>query len=612
MHLTSRAGGLLYALLAALPAPAAPAPQPSVILISVDTLRADRLSCYGRVRTRTPHLDALARGGTLFTRVDTPVPMTLPAHLSLMSSTYPFVHGIEENGQRILPGAVTLATVLKARGYRTAAFIGGYVLDAHFGLNPGFDVYDSPFHLSPHPGEDPPEVKRPAEIVLDSAAKWISAQAGHPQFAFIHLYDAHQPYTHGSYNGEVAYVDSAIGRFQQALEAHGLLQSTLIVFTSDHGESLGEHGEETHGYFIYQSTLRVPLILHWPAGARPYPARVDQPVSLIDVAPAILDFLGIPLPATFQGRSLMKLGAIPADQPIYAESMYARDHVGCAPLRSIRLGRYKYIEAPKPELYDVEADPAESQNRYDRDRPLALKLRARLLSLIENSPRPQPNPAALTKPANPEVLDRLRSLGYLGGSLPRTLTGADPKDRLDEYLRYGRAIQLANKSHLSEAIREFLKILEADRPNVLAHFYLGVCYYRLRRFDEAVSALNAALIEGRYYAPAEELLGTIWLLKTDYARARQQFEHLAAVAPSNYGAHYNLGILAMRDGRTDEALRELQAAARADPDAPQPHSTLGSLFFTRGDTDRAKAEFQRALELDPHDEASRKGLEQLR
>jgi choline-sulfatase len=442
-------GKLLFLILGSFPWPALSAGRlPSVILISVDTLRADHLGCYGYRKLRTPNLDALAQGGTLFSRVDSPVPLTLPSHTSLLSSTYPFVHGVEENGQKVAD-IVTVTKVLKAHGYRTAAFIGGYVLDARFGLNQGFDVYDSPFHLRPDPGEEPPEVKRPGEAVLSAASGWIEAESGHPFFVFIHLYDAHRPYLQGSYDAEIAYVDKAIGRFQQSLAARKILQDALIVLTSDHGESLGEHGEETHGYFIYESTLWVPLIFRWPAGTAPYPARVDEPASLLDVAPALLDFLGIPAPAQFQGHSLLRLlrPHPPGGEPVYGESMYARDHLGRSPLRCIRLGRYKYIEAPKPELYDLATDPGETQNRYERDRSVALDLRARLLSLYSGERRPA------QKPADPEVISRLRSLGYLGGVPWKSGSGADPKDRLSEYKRYGRAIQFANTEHLPEAKR---------------------------------------------------------------------------------------------------------------------------------------------------------------
>jgi choline-sulfatase len=552
-------------------------------------------------------MDGLALGGTLFRQVGSPVPITLPSHTSLLSSTYPFAHGVQENGQHVPAGIVTLATVLKESGYRTAAFIGGYVLDARFGLNRGFDVYDSPFRLRPDPGEEPPEVKRPGEAVLSAASQWLKAESGHPFFVFIHLYDAHQPYSHGSYDAEIAYVDEAIAHFRQSLTAQNLLQNTLIVLTSDHGESLGEHGEKTHGYFIYESALRVPLIFHWPAGAGQYPARVDDPVSLIDVGPSILDFLAIPAPPQFRGNSLLRLLRThpPDTEPVYGESMYARDHLGCSPLRSVRVGRYKYIEAPKPELYDLATDPREMQNLYERNRSQALDLRARLLSIYNGERRP----AKTT--VNPEVLSRLRSLGYLAGGPSRAESGADPKDRLGEYERYGRAIRLANTGHLPEAIREFKKVLEEDGQNVLAHFYLAVCHYRSRRLDDAVKALDDTLIAAPNYPPAHQLLGTIWLSKKDYVRARQQFAHLAAIAPENYGAHYNLGILAMREGHKEEAVLELRAAARADPGSAQPHATLGALYCAQGDSNRAGDEFRQALAIDPHDEASRKALERV-
>jgi arylsulfatase A-like enzyme/Tfp pilus assembly protein PilF len=577
----------------------------SVILISVDTLRADHLGSYGYRKIGTPNLDRLARAGTVFGQVDSPVPMTLPAHTSLLSSTYPFVHGAEENGQQVGTGIVTLAMVLQARGYRTGAFIGGYVMDARFGLNRGFDLYDSPFHLRPDPGEEVLEVKRPGEAVLHAAKQWIAAGNGRPFFAFIHLYDAHQPYTHGSYDGEIAYIDKAVGGFEQSLASKGLLLDTLFVLTSDHGESLGEHGEETHGYFIYQSTLWVPLIFRWPEGPAQYPARVDEPASLVDVAPAVLEWLGIPAPPQFQGHSLMRLlGPRPSSgNPVYGESMYARDHLGCSPLRSIRLKRYKFIEAPTPELYDLASDPGEKDNRYERDRAKAGELRARLLSFTHDENRPA------GRPVDPEVLARLRSLGYLGGAPFRPASGTDPKDRLSLYQRYGRAVRSANTGRLPEAIREFQAVLTRDGKNALAHYYLAVCYYRLRRLDDAIKELSVTQAISRDYLPAEELLATIWLQKQAYGRARQQFAHVAAIAPQNYAAHYNLGVLARRDGRADEAAREWRAAARADPASAQPHLALATLYCAQGDLNRASEEFRRAVAIDPHDGESRRALE---
>jgi tetratricopeptide (TPR) repeat protein len=597
---------LILPLAALLPAVASAGPSRLVVLISIDTLRADRLGCYGS-RVRTPHIDQLAKHGTLFTSVDSPVPLTLPAHTSLMTASYPAAHGIEENGQRVLAGTVTLASVLRQHGFRTAAFIGGYVLDARFGLNQGFDVYDSPFHLSPLPGEDPPELKRSAEAVLGSATQWLTTQSGGDLFAFIHLYDVHEPYAHGSYDHEVIYVDRAIGQFAETLAAQGLLDNTLLILTSDHGESLGEHGEDTHGYFIYESTLRVPLIFHWPAGPHNYPERMDRPASLIDIAPTVLAFLRIPAPPRFRGRNLLGSAGKQAEEaPIYAESMYARDHLGCSALRSLRLGTYKYIDAPTPELYDLTRDPGEKRNVYDQNRPVALKLRAKLLSLGEAERRPMQNSL------DAETVARLRSLGYLGGRIPQTPNGPDPKARLPQYRLYGEAIRNANSGHSLEAIREFKEVLAVDKRNTNANFYVAVCLYRLQRLDDAIGELNALLEMAPTYAPALQLLGSVWLLKNDYGRAREVFERLASMAPTNYGAHYNLGMLARRDGRNEVALREFEAAIRADPSAAQAHSSLAWLYHDAGQDGRATQEFIQALALNPGDQASRKALEQIR
>jgi choline-sulfatase len=335
--------------------------RPSIILISVDTLRADHLSCYGYGGPRTPHIDAMAVGGTLFTEVNTQVPLTLPAHVSLLTSTYPFANSIEDNGQQLGVNAVTLATVLKARGYRTAAFVGGFVLDSRFGLGQGFDVYDSPFDGNLLAGRDPGDVKRPAADVVASALAWLDQNGDQPLFLFLHLYDLHTPYEkspelRGRFQGsdydiELGYVDEQLGRFWEFLNRRDLLKSTLVVFLSDHGESLGEHGEGTHGYFVYQSTLHVPLIIHWPghwpgywqATQPAYPKRITEPVSLLDPAPTVLQFAGVKRPIQFQGRSLMGLlaeGKPASSEEIYSESVYAHRHFGTSSLRCLRVAQF--------------------------------------------------------------------------------------------------------------------------------------------------------------------------------------------------------------------------------------------------------------------------------
>jgi len=626
--------------------------QPStIILISVDTLRADHLSCYGYGGLRTPHIDAMAVGGTLFTQVNTQVPLTLPAHVSLLTSTYPFANGVEDNGQHLGDKAVTLATVLKARGYRTAAFVGGFVLDGRFGLGQGFDVYDSPFNGNRLAGKDPGDVKRSAEDVVGSALAWLDQNANQPLFLFLHLYDLHTPYErlpelrvrfHGSdYDIELGYIDEQLGRFWEFLNRRDLLKSALVVFLSDHGESLGEHGESTHGYFIYQSTLHVPLIIHWPghgpATQPPHRKRIEEPVSLLDPAPTILQFAGVKRPAQFQGRSLLGLqeGEKPAaSEEIYSESLYAHRHFGTSSLGCLRVAQIKYIEAPRPELYDLSADPRESRNLYSTRKSLALSLQERLLSLRARFATG--GTAAGSQALSPEVVERLASLGYVAASGAHTDfpdSGPDPKDRIDAYERYGRALAVGLAGRLTdanamlrellaqgpslidvrlslglnqqklgdhaEAVENFREVLKREPTNALAHFDLAVSYFALRRSDDALKELQVTLAISPSYTRAEELLDTIWIGRKAYDQAQAQFNHLLTVDPGNYTAHYNLGVLAALEGHWDEGAKQLQAALKADPSSAEAHNALGSLCLRKGDLERARDEFTEAVRLAP-------------
>lgn len=617
----------------------------SVILISVDTLRADHLSCYGYRRKPTPHIDALAESGTIFAQADSQVPLTLPSHVTLLTSTYPFASGVEDNAAELGPQAVTLAGVLKAHGYRTGAFVGGFVLDARFGLNRGFDEYDSPFDLHRQPGKDPSDIKRAGGDVVASAEKWLAEEPGAPFFAFVHLYDLHTPYEIppqqtlapglSGYDRALSYVDSVLGGFLAFLQERALLTHTLVVFVSDHGESLGEHGETTHGYFIYQSTLHVPLIFHWPSQSPKFPSRIEQPVSLLDVSPTVLQFLGVPVPAEFQGHSLLEIlrGAHRAPEGIYSESLYAQIHLGTAPLRGLRVGEYQYIEAPKPELYDLVQDAGENRNLFGSKPVLALTMRSSLRELRSHYAS---KGAAVASSLSPEAIERLRALGYLASSAPRAASGdsgADPKDRIRQYEEYGRALIQASAGQLAEADASMERLLEADPDlidvrlslglgeqklgrhqeaieafqqvlkqaptNSLAHFNLAVSEFALGQTDESVKELQAVLALAPYYTRAEELLGTIWLQKQDYERARGQFNHLLTVDPNDYAAHYNLGVLAVIEKNSAEAEQQLHAAIKTDPSAAEAHNTLGSLYLQLGKLDPARQEFETAVRLQP-------------
>jgi choline-sulfatase len=538
---------LLLEIFAALALAEQPTP---VILISIDTLRADHLSAYGYRRIHTPHIDSFAQQGTLFTDIEAQIPFTLPSHTSLFTSTYPFENQIEENAERVPAGAITLASLLRSQGYKTAAFIGSVFLESEMGLNQGFEVYDSPFHFEAFSplagsmffggmGRNPFSVRerRDGALVLSAARRWLAANRGQAAFVFVHLFDVHQPYIRPGYDAELAYTDQILGAFQQALIDGGWWQRALVVLLSDHGEGLGDHGEASHGYFIYESTLHVPLIIHWPAGAPDHAPRDSQPGGLIDVAPSILDYLHIPAPPSFEGRSLLT-GNGP--RPVYSETAYAHDAFGWALLRSLRVGAYKYIEAPSPELYNLAADPREQNNLFGKDSAKALALHGDLRNLLATRAPKQPaSPASVS----PRMRALLASLGYLSRGPRAANSGADPKDRLREYRLYEDAQLALYNRHPNQATAILRRLLASDPHNTLALRDLGGTY-------------------------VEQHL---------YAKARPCFEQVVTAAPDDYMAQFELGITDKQLGLYAEALVHLQAACKIAPEAEQCRRELESL-----------------------------------
>jgi len=623
-----------------------------IILVSVDTLRADRLSCYGYRGRPTPNIDSLARHATLFSDASALIPLTLPSHVSLLTSTYPFSNGVIDNGEQLDPGVITLASVLKSRGYRTAAFVGGFVLDRRFGLNQGFDLYDSPFDVHRQAGSDPGDIKRLGSDVVADASKWLNRNSDRPFFAFVHLYDLHTPYnlppsfragqsTPPDYEVELGYVDEILGDFWKFLRQSGLLDKCLIVFTSDHGEGLGEHGESSHGYFIYGSTIRVPLIFHWPARAVTFQSRISAPVSLIDVAPTILEFLGVRPPNEFQGRSMFRYLKRPSKttsskvpEQIYSTSEYGRLHFGVSELRSLRVGDYKYIDAPKPELYNLEEDLGETKNLYLTKKPEADTLRQLLLELLghyrsQANSRPKPVLA-------PDVIERLHSLGYVEANNVRSSDATpmpDPKDRIAAFEDYGRGLMLASfgrieesnailepllaqfpdlvdvslclgfnkqrQGQFAESVALFKRALIQDPLSAVAHFDLAVSYYAMGKSDEASKELEETLAVAPYYTRALELLGTIALQRGDYAVGRTRFTEILKFSPDDYAANLKLGVVATMQAKWDEAELHLKAAIKTDPESAEAHNTLGSVYLYENKVDNAADELVEAIRINP-------------
>jgi arylsulfatase A-like enzyme len=401
-----------------------PKPSPNVLLISVDTLRADHLGAYG-ASSGTPRLDAIAKAGVVFERAVAPVPITLPSHASLFTATYPFAHGVRDNGSFRLAGERgTLTETFRAAGYRTAAFVGSFALDSRFGLDQGFEIYDDFYGDTSALGNFAIS-ERPAADVLAPALDWLSEQGEAPWFAFVHLYDPHAPYdppapfrekfASDRYRGEVAYVDEALGEFLDELSNRGRLENTLLVVTSDHGEGLGEHGERTHGMFAYETTLRVPLIFSWE-GVLP-PRRVAPRVRLLDVAPTLLALSGLdPLPDS-QGVSLVPFLEGKEDSTeteSYFEALAFNLNRGFAPLTGLYRGNLKYIELPIPEIYDLESDPGETKNLAPAEPALVREMASRLEEIgSEGSIENEGGEHRLA--VDEETRRRLESLGYAIG-----------------------------------------------------------------------------------------------------------------------------------------------------------------------------------------------------
>jgi len=566
--LTTRLLRITAALILSTVALMAAEPQTPVILISIDTLRADHLGAYGYKSISTPEIDAYAQNGTLFTQAACQIPLTLPSHTSLFTSTYPFENAVEENAERVPAGVVTLASVLRSHGYKTGAFIGSVFLERQFGIDQGFDDYDSPFNFQAGSRisgsmifaggpQNPYSVReeRDGALVVRGALRWLAAHHGQPVFAFLHLFDVHEPYSVPAdiarqrgisrYDAQIEYVDQVLGLFRKRLEASGWWDRSLVVLLSDHGESLGEHGETSHGYFIYQSTLRVPLMFHWPSGAPGYPAHASESAGLIDVAPTILDFLHLPAPPSFEGQSLLpdlKPGGESGVRAVCSESVYTRDAFGWAPLRSIRAGKYKYIAAPKPELYDLQQDPNEQVNLVGKNPAEAQELRTKLETLLAHrSARQQ----AAHQDVTPATRTLLQSLGYIASG-PKTNSdraAPDPKDRLPEYHLYEQALSALYDRRMEEAIATFREILAQNPNNTLARRDLGDCYLEERA----------------------------------YAKARVTLEQVVAAAHDDYMAQLELGIANKHLGRLHEALEHVQAACKMFPESTQCRQELETI-----------------------------------
>lgn len=597
---------------------AAVKPPPNLVFITIDTLRADHLGCYGYKQIQTRNIDALAAHSVRFERAYTPVPVTLPAHTAIFTGTYPTLSGMHDfSGNKLNPSQSTLASILKQHGYATAAVIGSAVLDSRFGLNKGFDFYYDHFDFNRLQESNLEEMERPGNIVADVALDWLGKNYKTSFLLWMHLYDPHYPYRppppyseqykDRPYDGEIAFADSQIGRLIAFLKAKGVYENTMIVLTGDHGESLGEHGEKTHGFFLYNATLHVPVIIHLPGNDT---AKVlPELISLTDLLPTALQVLKVDVPAQVQGRGLLPLMTPKKDEDsrsLYAETFLPRIHFNWSELRSVETGKYQFIQAPKPELYDLSTDPGETRNLYLDKKAVADELHARLNALIHQYSAD--HELAEKTGLDPALMERLKSLGYAGfsGGGNSTSTDAflpDPKDRIQTYELISDAIAESQHGEYQSSTEKLTAALNTDPASVPVHYLLGLNYYRLREFQKAVDEFQRVLQLSPDYELAVFNLGLAYARTSDFDRAIQMLKHALELDGTNFSAAYNLGAAYLRKEMVPEATAAFRQSLNINPDYAVAHRALGELLLYQGQIDESIAELRRAAELGPQDPA---------
>jgi arylsulfatase A-like enzyme/Flp pilus assembly protein TadD len=597
--------------------------SPNVVVITVDTLRADHLGCYGYKQIQTPNIDALAADGTRFARAYTAVPVTLPSHTVIFTGTYPMLSGMHDFAANELgPTQPTLASLLKEHGYVTGAVIGSAVLDSRFGLNRGFDFYYDHFDFNRLQESNLEEMERPGNLVADVTLDWLSKNYQKKFFLWMHLYDPHFPYRPPApfaaeykdrpYDGEIAFADAQVGRLVRFLKSRGLYANTLIVLAGDHGESLGEHGERTHGFFIYNATLHVPLIIHLP-GARA-PKTVTGLANLADLMPTVLQELKVEIPPQVQGRSLlpMKPQAENESRGLYAETFLPRLHFNWSELRGVETENYHFIDAPKPELYDLSKDPGETQNLFAGKKAVAEEMQVRLATLIHQYSAGQE--LAEKTGLDPALMERLKSLGYAGfsggGSTPTITDRAlpDPKDRIQVYELISDAIAESQHGEYQPSTEKLSQALKSDPDSVPVHYLLGLNYYRMREFPQAVEQLQRVLQLSPEYSLAAFQLGLAYARAGDFDHAIETLKRTLELDPTNFSAAYNLGAAYVQKQMMTEAAGAFRSSVTIAPNYAPGHRALGEVLLYQGQVDDALSELRRAAELAPGDPGNHAAL----
>jgi choline-sulfatase len=617
-----------------MPALAAPA-SPNVILITVDTTRADRMGFLGSKLGLTPNLDALARDSAIFTHAYSQVPLTAPSHASILTGTYPQFHLVNDFQVPLAPELPYAPEILRSHGYHTAAFVGAMVLDPSVGFargfERGFDTYDAGFHQM-HPGEDRyhSSERRGAEVVAHAVA-WLDQHPQGPFFMWVHLYDAHDPYdppepykskyASTPYDGEIAYADSAVGTFLAQLRERGLYNGTVIAVMADHGEALGDHGEDTHGIFLYDETIHVPLVIKLPgadsaensSAKRSAGRLIENRVELVDVLPTILQAVEIAVPAEVQGESLLALmTAKPApagnteasaapDRPAYAETDYPQRSYGWSSLRSLRTGKYLYIKAPRQELYDQSTDPNAQHNLSSSSMAVTSTLAGQLDAFRQKTSSTREAPQVAVDPAAQE---KLAALGYVATdrNASRSSTkdsGADPKDKIEIANLNHRAFLLIEDHHYQEAVPLLQQLIAKDPDAPPAYAQLGQCFINLKQFPQAIPVLRKAVqMRPEMTTPHFQLAAALVETK-DFDGATGELEIVVARLPQFEEAHRMLAVAYAQTGRMPEAIEECEKVLEVEPDHYGTNLLLGRVLVITGDPKTALPKLKKAAVLEP-------------
>jgi arylsulfatase A-like enzyme/Flp pilus assembly protein TadD len=595
------------------------------LLITIDTLRPDRLSCYSDKHLQTPHIDSLARKGVLFQNAFAQTPTTLPSHTNILLGTNPIYHGVHDNQNFIVREEfLTLAEHLKTKGYSTGAFVGAFPLDSRFGLTQGFDVYDDNYGSKNY--QEFSYVERRAEVVVQKALDWLKDQ-NDPWFLWIHCFDPHQQYDPPEpfkteyrdypYNGEVAYVDHELGTLFEFLRKNRLEEETLIIFTGDHGESLGQHGESTHGYFAYNSTIWVPLIVVLP-GVKP--TIVNQNVCHVDIYPTVCDILSLEKPDFLQGLSLLpsikgKKEKKLSSRAIYFESLYPYYNRGWAPLIGIIQKSEKYLDSPIPELYDLGKDFDEKENLAETKKldPYQRTLE-KLLEKLSYSGK-----ASATTKMDRDALEKLKSLGYISSPQTTQKKTFTREDDLKILLPYQSRLQQAmgayHKGKTDEGIEILQKIIEERKDFDQAYAYLATLHKVKGNYGKAVEVLR----EGYQYCPKSyEVITTFGLFLTEvreYDMAIHILQEGLKLIDYDPDIWNYLGVAYWRKGELDEALEAFSKSLELDNNYPIAFNNTGSVYLSkflktkdRSDLEKSIQNFEKAIELDPMYASAHNGL----